>query len=923
MQTSCPIIGLSETWFSSNPSAYFSLPGFNLVENSRVNKRGGGVAFYIPESLKFEIRDELTYMNSTLESLFIEVENPCGKNFLFGIIYRPPQSPHDDFLNSIHTILNNNQFVNKNSFIMGDFNINLLLCNEQSFPKDLLESMSSASFLPLITKPTRITDHSASLIDNIFTNIQPLPESGILLSDMTDHFSVFTYFSFKNKVNHLHDDLYAPRRWKQEDFERLKESLRTVDWSRVYNENDVTSCYDLFIDVLNEHINANVNTRLRSKLNRKKVPRLPWITQGLLRSINRKNNLFCKYKLDHKDSLKNKYISYKNKLTTLLRLAKKKYYARQFELYKSDMKSTWKIINDVLNNHRKSIDINEIRCGDRLLNQPPDIAEAMNDYFVNIGPNLARNIPGTTTHFSDYLQNANSASIFLTPTDENEVLDVVNNLQNKKSPGFDGLDNFLLKKIIIEIIDPLVFSINLSLLNGSVPNAMKCAKVIPLFKKGKRDDISNYRPISLLTSLSKILEKIVYSRLIGFFDRSNILCNSQFGFRQKHSTTHAILTLVEKITKSFERSSHTLGVFLDFSKAFDTINHDILLYKLQHYGIRGKALEWFRNYLTGRSQFVFVNGCKSSLKPVVCGVPQGSLLGPLLFVIYINDFYTSSKELSFILFADDSNLFFSHSDPLTLLSIVNNELKNVHDWIRANKLSLNIEKTNYMLFSKTLIDLHGDLIFNGNVLKRVSSVKFLGLFIDDKLTWKDHIDYVRKLISRNVGVLNKLRYSFPPSILQLLYSTLILPHLNYGILAWGNAAACHIEKVLLLQKKAVRIIDNVDFIAHTNVIFMEKCILKISDLYTYNLCQFMYSVNNGEAPTIFENMFNRNNSYHSHSTRQSLLFHLPLFRSLFAQRTFLFTGPKSWNSLEKSLRESATLSAFKAKLKKYLINQYK
>ena len=227
---------------------------------------------------------------------------------------------------------------------------------------------------------------------------------------------------------------------------------------------------------------------------------------------------------------------------------------------------------------------------------------------------------------------------------------------------------------------------------GVVPLKMKIAKVVPIFKKGDALILNNYRPISLLNSFSKILEKLMYTRTIIFLMNANILSNFQFGFREKHTTTHAILHLVDKISSALEARMHTVGVFLDYSKAFDTVNHYILIDKLCHYGVRGIALDWFRSYLTNRKQFVSLNGIDSDMRDVTCGVPQGSLLGPLLFIVYINDFQLSAKKLSFILFADDSSVFFSHRNPQTLLQTVNSELTNATLWIQANKLSLNLKK---------------------------------------------------------------------------------------------------------------------------------------------------------------------------------------------------------------------------------------
>ena len=273
----------------------------------------------------------------------------------------------------------------------------------------------------------------------------------------------------------------------------------------------------------------------------------------------------------------------------------------------------------------------------------------------------------------DFLDNHISNSIFFDAVLETDVLDLVKNLASKNSAGHDGISNSCLKQIIPDIVKPLTHIFNLSLCSGVVPQKMKLAKVVPIFKKGDALLVNNYRPISLLTSLSKILEKLVYSRTIKFLLDKNVFSDSQFGFREKHSTSHAILNFLDNVARATDNHLHTIGILLDFSKAFDTINHEILLRKLHHYGIRGVALKWFESYLYNRQQFVCINNFNSSTKSLACGVPQGSILGPLLFIIYINDFRNSSKLLSFLLFADDSNIFFSHRNPQYLLHTLNTE----------------------------------------------------------------------------------------------------------------------------------------------------------------------------------------------------------------------------------------------------------
>ena len=411
------------------------------------------------------------------------------------------------------------------------------------------------------------------------------------------------------------------------------------------------------------------------------------------------------------------------------------------------------------------------------------MANLFNSYFSTIGENLAKKIPSSNKHFSRFLGQPNANTIYFSPTTKYEITDIVTSLSNKQSAGHDDISNFILKSIITSIADPLTHIFNRSILSGIFPKQMKIAKVIPLYKKGDDLDTGNYRPISLLSSLSKILERLIFTRTIKFLNTHNIFTNSQFGFRQKHSTIHALLNFIDKTAHAIDNHSHLIGIFLDFSKAFDTINHNILLNKLSHYGIRGIALEWYRSYLQHRQQYVSLNNHFSDMQEINCGVPQGSILGPLLFIIYINDFHRSSDVLSFILFADDSNVFFSNKNPHTLVQIINTELNKLAQWIRANKLSLNLQKTKYMIFSNTIETLPSQIIFDGTPLECVSEIKFLGITVDNKLSWKSHVLNICKTVSRNIGIINKLKLFLTVTSLLMLYSSLILPYFNYGILA--------------------------------------------------------------------------------------------------------------------------------------------
>ena len=730
-----------------------------------------------------------------------------------------------------------------------------------------------------------------------------------------------TQFKLSQPINNFKKQNFF-RRVNNENLSRLSTSLQSVDWSCIYESDDVDSSYDMFYNILHDKLDSNMPPKKEQPKNYKKSPRLPWISKAVLRSINRKNDLYYKYKLEKTDQSKKKYRSYKNILTNIIRVEKKNYFVTRLELCKNDMKNTWKIIKEAMNLNNDKSKIDKIKSNDVIIEDPTNIADIFNTYFSSIGDNLSSNIPLPQKKFVDFLGPSNAKSMFLLPTHRQEILKIVKDFPNKRSSGHDDINYVITKGIIHSIVDPLVHLLNLSLLHGRVPNSMKIAKVIPLFKQGDKLDVCNYRPISLLSSFSKILEKIVYNRMLSFLKRYNILSNLQFGFREKHSTVHALLSFVEKTAYSIDKSMHMIGIFLDFSKAFDTINHEILLYKLSRYGVRGKALEWFRSYLSGRTQYVSLDNQSSNLCNINCGVPQGSLLGPLLFLLYINDFCRSSDILSFIHFADDTNIFFSHDDPQTLAEIVNYELVNILQWIRSNKLSLNLQKTKYMLFSKSLETLPINIMFDDTPLEQVSSTKFLGIVVDDKLSWKPHVDKICKLISRNIGIINRLKTQLPLNSLLMLYTSLISPYLHYGLLVWGNANQTLLDRILLLQKKALRIIHNSPARAHTDPIFIENKLLKIRDLYTYQLGQLLFNYNKNSLPHIFNDMFKKNDSIHSYPTRHSCEFHLPLLRTLSAQHTFIYEGPKFWNSLNNDIKTAPSLPSFKRRLKSHLLQSY-
>jgi hypothetical protein len=703
--------------------------------------------------------------------------------------YRHPKGNIRHFNIALEQVLNK---VNSTEMIyfVGDVNIDLIKSNTLPANDDYLKLLSVFQFVPLITIPTRLTESTMTLIDHIFVKLpshvtENSTTAGAIYCNISDHLPVFCCVDMSKKrvIERPLVRLYNEKNYttfiQKVAASGLDDILRMDDPERAYTlfNNTLTSVHDECFPLV--------------RLSRKKHKSKPWVTAGIKKSVNHKNKLFRQYITKPDTKHKHKLAKYRSILRNVLNAAESQYYKNLLNSRQSSSRKMWSVINELISSKppKKSADIKLLEYGNKTLTCKYDIANAFNNYFATIGNKLADEIPDSNNNYAHFMDKNLTQSIFLHPVDNTELTREIHKLKIGKAPGIDGIQNKLLKSISNTVVPVLSHIFNICMLRGIYPSALKIAKVIPLYKKGDRTLPENYRPISLLPCVNKLLEKLIEKRLRLFLEKQNIFYDFQFGFRSGHSTSQALLEITNNIRSLLEKGQNVLGLYLDLKKAFDTVNHNILKSKLLNYGIRGNCYDLLSSYLSNRVQMTYVNGVYSAKEFVSTGVPQGSVLGPLLFLIYINDIKNVVTDVSIRLFADDTNIFMHDSDCVKLVFDAKNTLLKLKIWFDANKLTLHLGKTNFTIFHSKHRPNHeccNEFDIDGCSITRTDSTKYLGLIIDDMLSWKQHVtDLCNKLV-KYTGIFYRTKTHIPSNIAIQIYYAFIYSRISYCVELYGQ-----------------------------------------------------------------------------------------------------------------------------------------
>ena len=898
------------------------IENFDAVHTFRVNNNpissivGGGVSIF--SNCKFynicKI-DELSLCNENIETCAATLCSKTSSDFYVILgVYRPPSGNKVEFIKILEGILMNNHLINKTVIVAGDMNMDLNSIND-SLVDQYLSSLNSLNFVSIITEPTHFFNSindtvSSTNLDHIFTNVTRPFDSFVFDFCISDHCGTCILCETSNRTteSYLRTKIVS-RPYSENNLDILKLKLDETNWDSLLGNYDANEGYDVFIRYVNDAFCSSFPKKTKFISPNRKLN--PWITDQLFSKIRLKSQIFKLYK--NNEISRNDYNLFRNRLNKEIKREKKRYYTEFFLNARKDMKKSWKTIRNLMgdnNNKNKSTPYLPDSCND---SEKINILNKFNDFFANVGHSLANIVPSSELD-PCYFIDTNPNSFFLHPATPNEIEILILKLKDTKT-HIDEIPVRIFKKLVNSVAYPIKLLLNSSFSQGIFPEKLKIARISPIHKSGDSSIPSNFCPISSLHYMSKIYERAVSNRLMSFCSRFSLISRNQFGFQAGISTNDALIKLTECLYKSLNDKKFNFTILVDIRKAFDCVNHSILLSKLYNYGIRGSPHEWFASYLKDRKCFIENNDIRSNINVFNTGLPQGSILGPCLFLLVIEDLPKISNLFEMILFADDTTLTMSNSNFNELVDNTNMELDSLKNWINANKLTVNTDKTELLFVSNRLAPNQNNISieFQGASITPVNDCRYLGVQIDDKLSFRNHIQCILGKISKYTGILYKIRSNLPISTRINYYYAFIHPYLSYNILVWGNTFQTILEPINIQLKRIVRIICGAQFRDHTDPLFKKLKILKLHDLYRYHMLIYMHKQ---------KLMGNLNLSDNIHNTRHHEEIRPQYHRLTVSQHSVSFMGPKIWNSLPHNMQSITNNHTFRKKIKNIMIENY-
>lgn len=884
------------------PSRSYDLPGFVLIRNDRTGKGGGGVAIYLRSQMKYKVvSSSASLYSSSMEHLFIEVTLKTTARFLLGVIYSPPTI---DYFSTLEQLLDLHIPQYEHFMIMGDFNTCLLRNDRRS--SKLNNIVSSLDLTLLDLQPTYHLNDSHTKLDLILTRKPDLiaaygqfPAPGFSHHDLI-------YASYKLKNPKCKPKIILQRNLAAVNWEKLCSDAGELDWDLLLNASDINEKVMVFNTLLNELY----DTHAPKKPVRMKRPAAPWLTDEIKKLMSRRDYLYRKYRKTKNDENLKSFKKARNRCNQAVRNAKRRHIFSAIN--NSSPSNIWKVLRN-------------LGFGKSKTSMAPSVdLNALNKHFTAIPSRVQTDIKShTITQLNNTMPRTTCESFSLKTVSENEVQRIINNLRSK-AVGHDGIGRELIIPLLEVILPYITHVINFSITSNYFPDAWKYAHIIPIPKKVVSCDLKDYRPISILPFLSKVLERVVHRQLSQYLQSNNLLTPFQSGFRTAHSTCTALIKIIDDIRSSIDQRKLTLLTLLDFSNAFNCVDHDIILAIMRSQNLSQSASEWFLSYLGGRQQRIQIDDIFSDWTNIEAGVPQGGVLSPLLFSIFINSLVSHLSFSSFHLYADDVQLYlsFSPDDISAAISHLNADLAAVFEWTHKYGLSINPSKTQVMLAGSSGILAKTDLLsypsvkYNGISIKYCKEVKNLGLVISQNLSWDNHITEISRKMYGSIHSLKRLKNFLPQHAKVTLVTSLLLPILDYADVCYTDATEEQLNKLERLLNLCIRYIYGLRKYDHvSNFRFKLKWLNIRYRRNAHAVCLLYNIIFHPYAPNYLKDKFTFTSIRgRPQRSSQHLQLLIPQHKSELYSNSFTVTAIRLWNSLPPQIRQASSMAVFKTKV---------
>ena len=892
------IIGVTESWLDTSNRdflAEFNLPGYSIFSCERENRMGGGVILYVHNSLQPSLvkTDEVPNVNT----LFVEVRSECGKTrLIIGLVYRPPGQPLENDNKLYDLMLETSNRCE--TVIMGDFNLPVSKWGDplnSHTGRDLYTNLQECDFYQCVNKPTR----ENNILDLIFTTTENLISEvniGPVFSG-SDHRLIT--FRMKIEASKMKASKEKVPDFRRANFNRLRTILNNSNWNKVSRESDIDKAWEAFTTELNNAVTLCVPYRNR----RLPTNKPKWWNNEISKIISLKKRAYKKYSSTRSPDDKLELDRLSRETKKLIKRSKKNLEEYIAEASKSNPKEFYSYVNKKktlacsigpLNNEENNSTSNE-----------NEMASILNNFFASVftdeecssyKPLEGRMTPNVLDQITIY---------------ESDVQRAIEKIKVNKAPGPDKISPRILREIKLQVSKPLSILFNKSLTLGKVPSDWKCANVTPIFKKGKKSQPGNYRPISLTSVVCKLLETVIRDNMVKFLEENQLIKDSQHGFRGKRSCLTNLLDFFHDVFDNYDECRSVDIIYLDFQKAFDKVPHKRLLDKVLTHGISGSIHNWIKDWLSNRKQRVVINGASSPWLSVKSGVPQGSVLGPVLFLIYVNDL-DDGLTCKVSKFADDTKI---SSKVITTQEkeALQSDLDQLTSWANKWQMKFNLSKCKVLHIGSNNDQVQYEM--NGHILESVNKEKDLGVTISNDLKPGKHCSEVVKTANRLVGFIGRTFENKSETVLLKLYNSLVRPHLEYCVQFWSPYYQKDVDKLERVQRRLTKMIPRLrdmpyeERLKNLNLFSLSKRRMRGDLIEVFKIFKGFDNIDAGNYFTLDQSNTRRRHDFKVIGKR---------FLSIEAKHFFFNRVVNIWNSLPSIVVESETIATFKNRLDKFL-----